>query len=203
LNALAALAVAHAVGVPAAEIAAALASFHGTRRRFQVVGEAGGVTVVDDYGHHPTEIRATLAAARQRYADRRLVVAFQPHTFTRTKHLFQDFTRCFVDADILFLLDIYAARESDDLGVSARDLAAATTSPTARYAGGLAEAAATLSDVLRPGDVLVTIGAGDIEGLGPEVLSNIARGRGDAGPASASGRETGGGVPPGAMGPDA
>jgi UDP-N-acetylmuramate--alanine ligase len=110
-NALGAIAVGSILDLPVEEMRRSLSQVHGVRRRFQRIGEAAGVTVMDDYAHHPTEVRATLAAARQRFPDRRLVVLFQPHTYTRTRYLLDGFRTCFEDCDVLLIADTYAARE--------------------------------------------------------------------------------------------
>ena len=115
-NAVAAIVVAQLVGVPLATTQAALADFHGAARRFEVKGEANGVTIVDDYAHHPTEIRATLAAARGRYAGRRIVAVHQPHTYSRLRKLLPEFASAFDDADVVLICDIYASRETDTPG---------------------------------------------------------------------------------------
>jgi UDP-N-acetylmuramate--alanine ligase len=117
LNTLAAIAVADELEVPLDVLKDALATFHGVARRFSIVSEPEGVTLVDDYGHHPAEIEATLDAARNAYSQR-IVVAFQPHRYTRTQHLFEDFTRAFNQADVLFVTDIYAAGEAPIPGIS-------------------------------------------------------------------------------------
>ena len=170
-NAVAAIVVAQLVGVPLATTQAALADFHGAARRFEIKGEANGVTVVDDYAHHPTEIRATLAAARARYAGRRIVAVHQPHTYSRLRNLLPEFASAFGDADVVLICDIYASRETDTLGMHSRDLVAAMTHAEVRYVGGLAEAVSALQGLLRPGDVLITLGAGDVNRVGQEILA--------------------------------
>src|SRR5207302_6462455 len=122
LQALAACAVAHELGIPFAATAEALAGFQGVQRRFTVRGEVSGIMVVDDYGHHPAEVRATLAGARAAFPHRRLVVAFQPHRYTRTRDLLGDFATAFNQADVLLLTDIYAAGEEPIAGVSGEKL---------------------------------------------------------------------------------
>ncbi|MBI4300838.1 MAG: UDP-N-acetylmuramate--L-alanine ligase [Chloroflexi bacterium] len=175
LNALAAAAVASALGVDPDVTKQTLATFRGARRRFEIKGEAAGVTVVDDYAHHPTEIRATLAAARGRFGERRLVCVFQPHTFSRTKLLLADFATCFQQADDVIIVDIYAAREINEWGISSADLASAIEKPHARYIGELEEAARVLQRELRAGDVLLTLGAGDIDSVATKVLEGLTR----------------------------
>ncbi len=161
LNALAALAVSAEVGVEFSLAAAALTRFRGTARRFEVKGHAGGVTVVDDYAHHPTEIRATLAAARLKYPGRPLWAVFQPHTYSRTAALLDGFVAAFDQADHVLVTGIYAAREQDTLGISGREIVARMDHPDAHYADTLEQAVALLLDGVRPGDVVITLGAGD------------------------------------------
>ena len=174
-NCLAAIACARQVGVEAAEIERGLESFDGVGRRFDVRGERAGVLVIDDYAHHPTEIRAVLAALKQRLR-RPIRVIFQPHTYSRTAAFLGDFAQAFGDADTVYLLDVYAAREADTLGVSGATLAAALERHHAdvRY---VLTADAALSDAAvktQPGDVLVTMGAGDVSALGPRLLEALA-----------------------------
>ncbi len=170
-NALAALVVARLVGVPMQVVHAALADFHGAARRFEIKGEANGVTVVDDYAHHPTEIRATLQGARSRFPGRRIVALLQPHTYSRLRNLLSDFAAAFGDADIVLISDIYASRESDNLGMHSRDLVAAMVHNDVRYVGNLAGSLAELKALLLPGDVCITLGAGDVNAVGEQVLA--------------------------------
>ncbi|HYO31001.1 MAG TPA: UDP-N-acetylmuramate--L-alanine ligase, partial [Thermomicrobiales bacterium] len=167
-NATAALAAIASLGIEPTAIAAALDTFRGVGRRFEHKGAAAGVDVFDDYAHHPTEIAATLRAARDRYPDRRLWALFQPHTFSRLKALLPEFAGSFGDADEVVILDVYAARETDDLGVSAADLRALL--PGARGAGDPAEAASLVAELARSGDILLTLGAGTITEAGPVLL---------------------------------
>ncbi|MCI0883295.1 MAG: hypothetical protein J4O13_02775 [Chloroflexi bacterium] len=153
----------------------AIASFTGITRRFEHVGEAAGVTLMDDYAHHPTEIRASLAAARTHFPGRRLVVLFQPHTYTRTTYLLEDFRDCFGDADALYLTDTYAAREDPAQGMDAETLAGEITHPRVVYAGSVAEAASVVAKSLTAGDVFFTVGAGDVDKAGPLVLEALKR----------------------------
>ncbi len=169
-NSLAAVAVGEILGLTRSDITDALASFQGAERRFQLVGEAGGITIVDSYAHHPTEIRADLAAARARYPGRRLVGLFQPHTYTRTTYLLDEFRTCFGDSDALFLADTYAAREPPSAGMDAAALAKEIAHPDVTYAGSVPEAAIAVSHALQPGDIFLTIGAGDVDAAGPAVL---------------------------------
>ena len=167
LNALAALAAAMRAGVDFKRAAQAASDFTGTRRRFELHGEAGGVTLVDDYAHHPSEVRATLAAARLRYPGRRLVGCFQPHTYSRSAYLLDGFRDCFEGLDALFIAPTYAARETPDRGLDAAALAAEITSPPARYVASIDEGVSLIADALEAGDVFLTIGAGDIDSLLP------------------------------------
>ncbi len=163
-NALAAVAVADELGVDFAAIAAALQAFHGAERRFQHYGEAGGVLVVDDYGHHPTEIAAVLAAARATLG-RRLVVAFQPHRYSRTRQLMTEFGPAFRDADEVLLTDIYAASEDPIPGITTEALAASIRQGSGRpvhVIGGIDRVVPALLGAVRPGDAVITLGAGSI-----------------------------------------
>jgi UDP-N-acetylmuramate--alanine ligase len=178
-NATAAIAVAHALGLNLAEATLALMEFGGTERRFEIKGEAGGVTVVDDYAHHPTEVRATLQAARARYGRRRLVAYVQPHTYSRTRALLGEWPAAFADADVVLVGDIYGARERDAGDVSAELLAyrIAERHPAVRDVGGLDDATAAVRSLLRPGDVLVTMGAGDGNQVGERILKELSHDR--------------------------
>ena len=164
LNTLAAIAVADELEVPLDVVKEALATFHGVARRFTIVDEVDGVALVDDYGHHPAEVEATLNAARKAY-EGRILVAFQPHRFTRTESLFDEFTRAFNNADQLFLTDIYAAGEKPIPGITSQRLADAIAEHghhSVKYAPDRAEMSAELARVARPGDVVIALGAGDI-----------------------------------------
>ena len=176
LNALAALGVGLArFGVTVEDMAPGLALFSGAERRFQRLGAARGVTVVDDYAHHPTEIRATLSAARLAFPGRRLVIAFQPHLFSRTRDFAADFGRALAKADQLFLADIYPAREQPMEGVSSQLIADSSTISGRRPAwmGARAGLAQALSEFVKDGDVVLTVGAGDITKTGPELLEKL------------------------------
>jgi UDP-N-acetylmuramate--alanine ligase len=174
-NALGAIAVGSILGLPLESVQRSLAGFQGVRRRFQRLGEAAGVTVVDDYAHHPTEVRATLAAARERFPGRRLVCLFQPHTYSRTQYLLDGFRTCFGDCDVLLIAQTYAAREEPSAGMTGQQLAPQIVAPKARYAGDLEESAAAVAELLEAGDVFFTIGAGDVEKVGPAVLEALRR----------------------------
>lgn len=170
-NALAALSVAREVGVPTETAREALASYRGVARRFELKGEAAGVTIIDDYAHHPTEIRATLAAARARFHGRTIWAVFQPHTFSRTQALLEQYRRSFDDADHVLITPIYAARERDDRGVSSADLVRGAPHRDMRCVPDLEAATQELVRSLKAGDVLVTMGAGDSFRVGEGVLS--------------------------------
>jgi UDP-N-acetylmuramate--alanine ligase len=172
-NALASLAVADWLGVSLDQAATTLADFTGVGRRFEIKGEVAGVLVVDDYAHHPTEIRATLAAAKTRYPERTLWAVFQPHTFSRTRALLDGFAAAFSDADHVIVVDIFPAREIDDGSVHSRDIVARMEHPGARYIAALDAAANFLVGQLRPGDVLLTLGAGDGYQVGEMVIEKI------------------------------
>ncbi|MBN2677435.1 MAG: UDP-N-acetylmuramate--L-alanine ligase [Anaerolineaceae bacterium] len=171
-NAISAAAIAHQLGLSLTEAFAALRSFRGTSRRFDVLGEADGITVIDDYAHHPTEIRATLAAARARYPDRRIWAVWQPHTYSRTRALEQGFIGSFDNADQVIVTVIYAARESQT-GFSADQLVRSMKHPAARYAASLDEATGYLLNNLLPGDVLIVLSAGDADQISSNVLAAI------------------------------
>jgi UDP-N-acetylmuramate--alanine ligase len=171
LNCLAAIAIADELEVPLDVIKEALATFRGVARRFTVVAEVDGVSLVDDYGHHPAEVVATLAAARKAF-DGRVIVAFQPHRHTRTHHLFDDFTRAFNQADRVFLLDIYAAGEAPIEGVSSKVLAEAVAKHghhAVSYVGDRATLARLLAAEAKPGDCVIALGAGDVNKVLREV----------------------------------
>jgi UDP-N-acetylmuramate--alanine ligase len=166
LNALAALAVTDALGVPFGAAVDALSEFRGVGRRFEVRGEANGVTIVDDYGHHPTEIKSTLAGARLRYPGQQIWAVLQPHTYSRTKTLLDQFAAAFEDADHVIVTAIYASRERDTLGISNRDVVAAMSQrdaphPDARAINALDDVVRYLQANARPGDVVITFSAGD------------------------------------------
>ena len=171
LNALAVVALADEMGVPVEVTRAALASFGGVQRRFTVRGEKDGVTVVDDYGHHPAEVRATLRGAREAYG-RRVVCVFQPHRYTRTRDLLEDFKTAFNDADVLLVTDVYAASEEPIPGISGGALADGIRACGHRDVTHVPRAglAAAARQRIRPGDVVLTLGAGDVTGVGPELL---------------------------------
>jgi len=172
LNALACCAVSHELGIPFKVTAEALGEFAGVQRRFTVRGEVNGITVVDDYGHHPAEIRATLAGARASFPQRRIVCAFQPHRYTRTRDLLGEFATAFNDADSLLLTEVYAASEDPIPGVTGAKLHEAVKACGHRDAAFAerAELARRLREKVRPGDLVITLGAGDITHVGEELL---------------------------------
>ncbi|MGB7823045.1 MAG: UDP-N-acetylmuramate--L-alanine ligase [Candidatus Sulfotelmatobacter sp.] len=175
LNATAAIAVGVGLDVPVDAIRVALDQFRGVDRRFQLRGRVAGVSVIDDYGHHPTEIKATLAAARQ-CGYRKVHVVFQPHRYTRTRDLIEDFTTAFSDADSLLVLDIYAASERPIEGISGEALAQAIREKGGRNAEYVSSFADTVSSVAAratEGDMILTLGAGSVSQLGPMILERL------------------------------
>lgn len=173
-NALAAVAVASELDIPFDRIREGLADYRGVQRRFQMKGEREGVLVVDDYGHHPAEIRATLSAARAVWPGRRIVVGFQPHRFSRTHALFREFLSAFHDADLLILFEVYPAGEepiADATGERLADAIREHGHKAVLYAGPAGEATEEVVSRLRSGDVFLTMGAGDVWKVGEHVLS--------------------------------
>jgi UDP-N-acetylmuramate--alanine ligase len=175
LNATAAIAVGVGLDIGVESIRTALDQFRGVDRRFQLRGRASEVSVIDDYGHHPTEIKATLAAARQ-CGFRRVHVIFQPHRYTRTRDLLEEFTTAFGDADSLLVLDIYAASEKPIDGITGEILAQRIREKNAkngRYASSFAEAVDAVAAVAEDGDMILTLGAGSVSQLGPMILEKL------------------------------
>ncbi len=175
-NALAAIAICFELEVPFDVIAKGLEEFTGVNRRFQVKGEEAGVLVVDDYGHHPTEIRATLAAAKIGSKGKRMVVLFQPHRYSRTKDQMDEFARSFNNADVVFVTEIYAASEDSIEGVTAEALIDAVKRyghKDVRYAGGVERAAGLLLEESRPGDMVITLGAGNVYRAGEDLVEML------------------------------
>jgi UDP-N-acetylmuramate--alanine ligase len=175
LNATAAIAVGVGLDINVDAIRSALDQFRGVDRRFQLRGRAAGVSVIDDYGHHPTEIRATLAAARQ-CGFQKIHVIFQPHRYTRTRDLIEEFTTAFGDADSLFVLDIYAASEKPIEGITGEILAQRIRQKTAksgRYVSSPAEAVDAAAAVAQDGDMILTLGAGSVSQFGPMILDRL------------------------------
>jgi UDP-N-acetylmuramate--alanine ligase len=173
LNATAAVAVAHQLEVPAEKIAEGLTRFRGVDRRFQHRGTASGITVVDDYGHHPTEIRATLAAARE-CGHKKIHVVFQPHRYSRTLDLMDQFAGAFIDADSVVVLPIYAASEEPIPGVTAERLAEKITSPHVEFAPDFPAAVAAVAVQAHAGDLILTLGAGNVSQLAPQILKALS-----------------------------
>jgi UDP-N-acetylmuramate--alanine ligase len=175
LNATAAIAVGVGLDIPLDAIRTALDQFRGVDRRFQLRGTAAGVSVIDDYGHHPTEIKATLAAARQ-CGFRKIHVIFQPHRYTRTRDLMEEFTTAFADADSLFVLDIYAASEKPIEGITGEALAQRIRekgeSPV-EYVSSVADAIGAATKAAQAGDMILTLGAGSVSQVGPLVLEKL------------------------------
>jgi UDP-N-acetylmuramate--alanine ligase len=183
LNGLAAVGVGLELGLAFDRIASALAQFHGAERRFQLLGEVDGIMVVDDYGHHPTEVAAVLAAARAGI-DRRVVVVFQPHRFTRTAQLHEAFGAALAAADEVVLTDIYAAGEDPVPGVTVDLIAEAARARGAapvHVVRPLDAIAPLVARLARPGDIVITLGAGSIGTVGEDILRELAVGHGSAG----------------------
>jgi UDP-N-acetylmuramate--alanine ligase len=175
LNATAAVAVGIGLDIDVEQIRTALESFRGVDRRFQMRGQASGVSVIDDYGHHPTEVRATLAAARQ-CGFRKIHVVFQPHRYTRTQLLMEEFANAFHDADTLFVLDIYAASETPIEGITGEALArriGEAGGQGACYAASFADAIEGVVAAAREGDMILTLGAGSVSQLAPAILEKL------------------------------
>jgi UDP-N-acetylmuramate--alanine ligase len=182
-NALAAVAIGLELGLSFGRIRAALAEFRGAERRYETRGRVGGVHVVDDYGHHPTEIAATLAAARDAWPGRRLVVAFQPHRYTRTRELLDDFAHVLSGVDALILTNVYAAGEEPIPGADGKALARAVRARGAVepvFIEDLAELPAVLTNIVRADDVVLTLGAGSIGAVAPS-LPDLLAGRAPVG----------------------
>jgi UDP-N-acetylmuramate--alanine ligase len=176
LNATAAIAVGVGLDVATEDIRRALNEFRGVDRRFQLKGSGAGVTVIDDYGHHPTEIRATLAAAKE-CGYRRVLVVFQPHRYTRTQLLMEDFAEAFRDADAVFLLDIYAASEPPIPGVTAKVLAERVRDKCGRpaqYVPNFDDAIEAVAKEAQAGDMVLTLGAGNVSQLGPMIVDRLS-----------------------------
>lgn len=173
-NAAMAVAACAAVGIDPAVALRTVAAYRGVGRRFEVIGDASGVTVVDDYAHHPTEVRATLAAARLKFPGHRLIAVFQPHTFSRTVRFVPEFAAALGGADIALVTDIYAAREPDTGTVHARNIVRRMAAGCGEYTGGLDATVDALAARVQAGDIVLTLGAGDITGVGPTLLRRLA-----------------------------
>jgi UDP-N-acetylmuramate--alanine ligase len=176
LNATAAIAVGIGLDIGINAISSALDQFRGVDRRFQLRGRAAGISVIDDYGHHPTEIKATLAAAKQ-CGFRKIHVIFQPHRYTRTRDLMEEFTTAFADADSLLVLDIYAASETPIDGITGEALAtkiAEKNGKTVHYVSSFPDAVTAATGIAKDGDMILTLGAGSVSQLGPALLERLA-----------------------------
>ena len=172
-NAMAALAVIDQMGLSIAAAARTLGEFIGTGRRFQVIGDVGGVTLIDDYAHHPTEIRATLAAAKSRFPDRKIWAVWQPHTYSRTKTLFNEFVSSFDDADMVLITEIYRSREAFDPEFSAIQIIQAMDHQQAFFSGSLADTTTNLLENLQAGDVVIVLSAGDATQICQDLMHSL------------------------------
>jgi len=173
-NALGAIAIARELEIPFRKIAKSLRAFRGIQRRMDVLYDKE-VTVIDDYGHHPVEIRATLQAVRQAFPKRRLVVVFQPHRYSRTRDFFPDFTQCFAEADLLYLTEIYPAGEESIVGISSRALSDAMAGDQVRYHQDKNTLVPLLREELSPSDVVLTLGAGDITRIAHDLAKSLKK----------------------------
>jgi UDP-N-acetylmuramate--alanine ligase len=171
-NALAVLVIVSVLGLSRRKAAQALKDFTGTSRRFELRGEVNGIRIFDDYAHHPTEIRATLAGARARFPETRIWAVWQPHTYSRTKTLFLDFARAFKDADQVIVTEVYAAREPKDEFTSA-EIVSTMPHLSARYVETLPEVTSYLLKTLQPGDVVLVLSAGDADQISTDVLKGL------------------------------
>lgn len=177
-NAMASIAVGIEIDIPFDIIKHALEALQGVQRRLEIKGEAKGITIVDDYGHHPTEIKTTLYAVKECWPDRRIVVVFQPHRYTRTKALFDDFTRSFYQSELLLVLPIYSAGEKEIKGIDSIALYEGIKMYGHKeviYVEGFKKAVSYLEEILKEGDVLITMGAGDVWKVGEQILSELER----------------------------
>jgi UDP-N-acetylmuramate--alanine ligase len=174
LNALVAMGVAHRLGLDLTAAAQALTEFNGTSRRFDILGEVNQITIIDDYAHHPTEIQATLQAARSRYPGRKIWAIWQPHTFSRTKILFEEFTNSFTQADHVIISQIYASREKDE-GFSSSQVVTAMQHPDTRYIASLNAISDYLVENLSSGDVMLVFSAGDATQISKDVFSRLTQ----------------------------
>ncbi|MDP4978385.1 MAG: UDP-N-acetylmuramate--L-alanine ligase, partial [Desulfobacterales bacterium] len=175
-NAMASVAVGLELGIPFETVKAALETVEGVQRRLEIKGDVNGITIVDDYGHHPTEIKTTLQAAKEAWPDRRMVVVFQPHRYSRTRALFDEFTRSFYQSDVLLVLPIYSAGEKVIEGVDSSSMCDGIRQHGHKEVickDTIAAAVAGLKDILVPGDILLTLGAGDVWKVGEEVLREL------------------------------
>jgi len=177
-NAMASIAVGRELDIPFDVIKVALESLEGVQRRLEVKGKHDGITVVDDYGHHPTEIKTTLQAAKECWPNRRIVVVFQPHRYTRTRDLFDDFKRAFYQSDMLFVLPIYSAGEKELEGVNSQALCEAIISHGHRevfYIENADLAVSRLKEIIKDDDVVLTLGAGNVWQVGENLLKALSQ----------------------------
>jgi len=175
-NALGAIGIGLELGMDFETIAKGIDAFSGVFRRFQIKGESNGIIVIDDYAHHPTEVHATLQAARSGWTDRRIVAVFQPHLYSRTRDLYKDFGSAFLDADVLIVTDVYPSREKPIEGVSGKmitDTASDFGHQHVMYVPNKADVPASLSEICRDGDIVITMGAGDIYRYGDQFLKSL------------------------------
>jgi len=174
-NSLAAIAVCTQLGCDFSNISNSLHSFIGVKRRFQVLGDLDGVLVIDDYGHHPTEVAKTLESARLGYPQRRIICVFQPHRFTRTLHLYEEFGKSFSNADVVIITDVYSAGEKPIEGISGKTVydEVKKNAKEAVYIKKKEQIADHLMNIVRPGDIIITMGAGDITNTGKEILKRL------------------------------
>jgi UDP-N-acetylmuramate--alanine ligase len=173
LNALAAIAAAHQLDIPDAATIRGVETFTGSRRRFEFKGEVGGIRILDDYGHHPTEIRVTLETARRYAGTGRVIVIFQPHRYTRTQVFFREFAQSLSLADLVYLLEIYPASEDPISGVSSLLISSAMNQAQVRYEPSMIEIVERVTADAHSGDVILTLGAGDVNSLAPLILRNL------------------------------
>lgn len=171
-NALAVLSIIATLGLPLHAAAEALSRFEGTGRRFEIRGERNGITLIDDYAHHPTEIRATLAGAKARFPNRRILAVWQPHTYSRTQALHYEFSRAFSDADEVLVTEIYASREARQ-NFSSAEVVSAMPHASARYSGSIIDTKDDLLKNLRPGDVVIVLSAGDADQITTALLQEL------------------------------
>jgi UDP-N-acetylmuramate--alanine ligase len=179
-NALAALATAEGLGIELNLAREALTEFRGVARRFELIGEAGGITVIDDYAHHPTEIRATLGAARERYPDSRIYAVFQPHTYSRIRRFLPQFNQAFARADRVLVTEIFASREAVDPEISARGLASSIEHGSVTYVESFVKAAEILLAEVEPGGIVITLSAGDGNRVGQLLLEGLSKREGSS-----------------------
>jgi UDP-N-acetylmuramate--alanine ligase len=175
LNALSACAIADQLGLPMLEAAQALSDFQGTGRRFEVLGEIGGITVIDDYAHHPTEIRVTLSGAKDRYPGRKIWVVWQPHTYSRTKMLFNEFAASFSNADHVVVTEVYRSRETVDQNFSPAKIVQAMRHRDVHFIPELLEVTGFLLARLNSNDVLLVLSAGDANQVSAQVYASLLK----------------------------